>query len=149
MDQNNLNHKEYGTNIFQSNQTSQRNVRLLSALAYILFFVPLLVPDIRINSFARHHVNNAFILQITNVLFFCCLNTVITFFISFVLSFFTVLSNGNMISNPDIVAGLLVTVVGCLWYIGYFVFVVMGIIKAYSGEHLNIPLLNNIKIFNR
>lgn len=150
MNQGNQNYKEYNSSIPQSNPpTSERNLRLLSALAYIVFFVPLLLPDVRNNPFARHHANNGIILQIGSIIFICCVSNVISFFISFILSFFGVVSNRDIFVYTNATAQFIVLIVQCSWYIVYLVFVVLGIIKAYSGEYFNIPLLSRIKILNR
>lgn len=146
MDQSITNNQNHDQITFQNNQLSERNLRLLSALAYIVFFVPLLLPETRNNSFVRHHANNAIILQITNIILACCRVTSIPFLILF---FGVVRSNVDVSANSKSIIELLILLSQCLWYIGYVVFVILGIVKAYSGEYFNIPLLGNIKILNR
>lgn len=120
-----------------TNQIDQK-VRIISALAYLLFFIPLVVQETRNNQFARHHANNALVISLFSIVFSCCFLSFLTTFLNFAIL--------SMSDENRVLTGIVNNLVTCVYSLLVLIVWLTGVIKAYSGQYFNIPILSNIKI---
>lgn len=102
-----------------SNNSGEDNIRVVSALAYLIFFIPMLTN--RDNSFAMFHANQGLNLLITAIV----VNTV-----------------GWLI---PVIGWFLILPLGSLFVLILFI---IGIVNALNGKQKKLPLIGGFQLIN-
>ncbi len=102
--------------------------KLMSVLAYIIFFVPLIAGAYKTSPYARFHTNQGTVLALSAIAYGIAMGI-----LSFILVFIPV------------VGWILIVILSLLSFV-FLVLVIMGIVNAVSGRMKQLPLIGKIRI---
>jgi uncharacterized membrane protein len=112
----------------QANAQDAQDNKAMAAIAYILFFVPLLTGAHKTSPFAKYHTNQGTILFISAAIYGVAFGI-----LSFVLLFIPV------------IGWIIILILSIAWVI-FPVFVILGIINAVQGKMSPLPLIGGFEL---